>query len=84
MISHHTIHSANCKKLYSLILVQCTEHMVSKLESLDDFKEIEIALDVIKLMKAIKGISYRFDGQTYEDDALHQAMKRFYLFNQHR
>jgi hypothetical protein len=58
--------------------------MVSKLESLDDFKEIERALDVIKLMKAIKGISYQLDGQTYEDDTLHQAMKRFYLFNQHR
>jgi hypothetical protein len=57
--------------------------MVSKLKYLDDFKEIERALDVIKLMKAIKGISYQFDGQTYEDDALHQAVKRFYLFNQH-
>jgi hypothetical protein len=32
--------TANCEKLYSLILGQCTEHMVSKLESLDDFKEI--------------------------------------------
>jgi hypothetical protein len=76
--------TANCEKLYSLILGQCTEHMVSKLEYLDDFKEIERALDVITLMKAIKGIAYQFDGQTYEDDALHQAMKRFYLFNQHR
>jgi hypothetical protein len=76
--------TANCEKLYSLIIGQCTEHMVSKLESLDDFKEIELALDVIKLMKAIKGISYQFDGQTYEDDALRQAMKRSYLFNEHR
>jgi hypothetical protein len=76
--------TANYEKLYSLILGQCTEHMVSKLESLDDFKEIERALDVIKLMKAIKGVSYQFEGQKYEDEALHQAMKRFYLFNQHR
>jgi hypothetical protein len=76
--------TANCEKLYSLILGQCTEHMVSKLESLDGFKEIERALDVIKLMKAIKGVSYQFEGQKYEDEALHQAMKRFYLFNQNR
>jgi hypothetical protein len=76
--------TANCEKLYSLILGQCTEHMVSKLESLNDFKEIERALDVIKLMKAIKGVSYQFEGQKYEDEALHQAMKRFYLFNQNR
>jgi hypothetical protein len=53
------------------------EHMVSKLESLDDFKEIERALDVIKLMKEIKGVSYQFEGQKYKDEALHQAMKRF-------
>jgi hypothetical protein len=35
-------------------------------------------------MKAIKGISYQFDGQTYEDDALHQAMKISYIFSQQR
>jgi hypothetical protein len=58
--------------------------MVAKLESLDEFKEIERHLDVIKLMKAIKGVSYQFEGQTYQDEALHQAMKRFYIFNQNK
>jgi hypothetical protein len=76
--------TANCEKLYSLILGQCTEHMVAKLESLDDFKEIERGLDVIKLMKAIKGVSYQFEGQKYQDEALHKAMKRFYIFNQNK
>jgi hypothetical protein len=76
--------TANCEKLYSLILGQCTEHMVAKLESLDDFKEIERGLDVIKLMKAIKGVSYQFEGQKYQDKALHQALKRLYLFNQNK
>jgi hypothetical protein len=76
--------TSNCKKLYALILGQCTEHIISKLESLDDFKEIERALDVIKLMKAIKGVLYQFEGQKYEDEALHEAMKRFCLFNQNR
>jgi hypothetical protein len=76
--------TTNCEKLYSLILGQCTEHMVAKLESLDDFKEIERGLDIIKLTKAIKGVSYQFEGQKYEDEALRQAMKRFYLFNQNK
>jgi hypothetical protein len=58
--------------------------MVAKLESLDDFKEIERGLDVIKLMKEIKGISYQFEGQKYQDEVLHQAMKRFYIFNQNK
>jgi hypothetical protein len=39
--------------------------MVAKLESLDDVKDIERRLDVIKLMKASKGISYQFEGQKY-------------------
>jgi hypothetical protein len=76
--------TVNCEKLYSLILGQCAEHMVAKLESLDDFKEIERGLDVIKLMKAIKGVSYQFEGQKYQYEALHQAMKSFYLFNQNK
>jgi hypothetical protein len=76
--------TANGEKLYSLILVQCTEHMFATLESLDDFKEIKRGLDVIKLMKAIKGVTYQFEGQKYQDEALHQEMKRFYLFNQNK
>jgi hypothetical protein len=46
--------TVNCEKLYLLILGQCTEHMVAKLESLSDFKKIDLCLDLIKLMKAIK------------------------------
>jgi hypothetical protein len=56
--------------------------MVAKLESLSDFKKIDGELDVIKLMKAIKGLYYQIEGQKYHPEALHQAMKRFYLFNQ--
>jgi hypothetical protein len=76
--------TVNCEKLYSLILGQCTEHKVVKLESLNDFKEIERCIDVIKFMKSIKGVLYQFEEHKYEDEALHQAMKRFYLFNQNK
>jgi hypothetical protein len=74
----------NCKKLYSLVLGKCTDHMVAKIESLAEFKGIEHDLGVIKLMKAIKGLSYQFEGQKYHPEALHQEMKRFYLFNQNK
>jgi hypothetical protein len=47
----------NCEKLYSLVLGQRTDHMVAKLESLPEFKKIDRDLDVIKLMKTIKGLS---------------------------
>jgi hypothetical protein len=57
---------------------------VAKLESLDEFKAIERGLDVIKLIKAIKGVSYQFEAQKYLDEALYQAMKRLYIFNQNK
>jgi hypothetical protein len=55
--------TVNCKKLYSLIFGQYTDHMMATLESLSDFKKIDHNLDVIKLMKAITGLSYQFEGQ---------------------
>jgi hypothetical protein len=46
--------TVNCEKLYLLILGQCAEHMLAKLELLSEFKKIDHDLDVIKLTKAIK------------------------------
>jgi hypothetical protein len=74
----------NCEKLYSLVLGQCTEHMVAKLDSLPEFKKIERDLDVIKLIKAIKRLSYQFEGTRYQEKALHQAIMRFYFFKQNK
>jgi hypothetical protein len=50
--------SENCKKLYSLILGQCAEYMKSKLESLLDYASFNDAVDVVALIKAIKGLMY--------------------------
>jgi hypothetical protein len=74
--------TSNCEKLYSLVLGKCTDHMVAKLESLPEIKNIDCDLDVIKLIKTIKGLSYQFEGTKYQEKALHQAIKRFYLFGQ--
>jgi hypothetical protein len=74
--------TSNCEKLYSLVLGQCMDHMVAKLESLPEFKKIYRDRDFIKLMKTIKGLSYKFEGTKYQEKTLHQAIKRFYLFGQ--
>jgi hypothetical protein len=50
--------------------------MLAKLESLTKFKETKSKFDAIKLMKAIKSLSYQFEGQKYHPQALHQAKKR--------
>jgi hypothetical protein len=72
----------NCKKLYSLILRQCTEYMKSKLESLLDYDVFNDTVDVVALIKAIKGLTYQFESQRYHSQALHKAIRRFYRFYQ--
>jgi hypothetical protein len=53
----------NCENLYSLILGQCTEYMKFMLESLLDYDSFNDAVDVVALIKAIKGITYQFESQ---------------------
>jgi hypothetical protein len=60
--------TSNCDKLYWLVLRQCTDHMVAKLESLPEFKKIDRDLNVIKLMKTVKRFSYQFEGTKCHTD----------------
>jgi hypothetical protein len=66
----------NFDKLYTLIYGQCTDFMLEKLESLNDYKTIKQGFDAIKLIKAIKSLTYQFEGQRYHSQVLHQAKKR--------
>jgi hypothetical protein len=70
----------NCEKLYSLILGQYTEYLKSKLESIRDYDSFNDTLDVAPLIKAIKGLTYQFEGQRYHSQALHKAISCFYKF----
>ena len=63
----------NCSGVFSLLLGQCTDHMRAKLEALDEYEEMKRDFDLVKLIKSIKGLTYKFDGQKYQPLALHQA-----------
>jgi hypothetical protein len=63
---------------------QCTEFMRAKLDALKDWKGIKDSFDLIKLSKAIKGLTYQFKGQQYHDMALHQAKKSLFGMYQFR
>jgi hypothetical protein len=65
-------------------LGQCSEYMRAKLEGLDSYEKMKDGFDMIALIKAIKGLTYQFDGQKYHSMALHQAKKRFYNLYQGR
>jgi hypothetical protein len=61
--------------------------MKAKLEGIKDCTAMKNYFDVIMLIKAIKGLSYQFEGQNYHSFShshlpLHQTKKRFYMFFQ--
>jgi hypothetical protein len=58
--------------------------MRANLEGLDSYEKMKDGFDMIALIKAIKGVTYQFDGQKYHSMALHQAKKRFYILYQGR
>jgi hypothetical protein len=70
--------------IYSLIFGQCTEYMMAKLKGLPDYGNFNDSVDLIKLLKAIKGLTYHFEGQRYQALALHGALTRFYMIRQDR
>jgi hypothetical protein len=70
--------------VYSLIFGQCTEYMAAKLKGLPDYGNFNGSVDLIKLPKAIKGLTYHFEGQRYQALALHGALTRFYMLRQDR
>jgi hypothetical protein len=68
--------ASNCQSAYSLILGQCSDMMVASLQSLKQFKAMHQFFDLLELMKSIKWLFYKFDGQRYHAMSLHLAKKR--------
>jgi hypothetical protein len=74
----------NMETMYSLIFGQCTEYMLAKLKGLPEYNSFNDGVDMIKLLKAIEGLTYHFEGQRYQAMALHGALTRFYTLRQDR
>jgi hypothetical protein len=72
----------NLKTLYSLVLGQCTDVVLAKLEARDTYNEMPDEADSIKLLKEIRALVYNFQSQKYAPQALHEGKRRFYLLSQ--
>jgi hypothetical protein len=66
----------NLHRLYALIWGQCTEHMKDKLEAMPNFEKMDVDQDSVALLKAIKGMTYKFADQKYLPFALADAVVR--------
>jgi hypothetical protein len=72
------------RKLYSVILGQCTEYMISKLKAMPTFKMMHTKRDALALLKGIKGLTFMFDGKKEFEMSLVEAVDKFYKIYQGR
>jgi hypothetical protein len=70
--------TANLETALSLLMGQCTEFTRANIDALKDWKGIKDIFDLIRLIKAIKGLTYQFDGKKYHAMALHQSKKSLF------
>jgi hypothetical protein len=75
-------HTENSRKLFSLILDQCTEYLRAKLKALPEYVGMKEDFNVFNLIKAIKGITYTFKESTYYTEALHDLKIRLFMLRQ--
>ena len=73
---------SNLKTAYAVIWGQCSEAMKAKLSSLDDFEAKSHESDCVWILKEIKGITYRFEGQRYIYLSLDDASTSYYAYTQ--
>jgi len=73
---------SNLKTAYAVIWGQCSEAMKAKLTSLDDFETKSHKSDCIWILKELKGITYRFEGQRYIYLSLDDARTTYYAYTQ--
>jgi len=74
--------NSNLKTAYAVIWGQCSEAMKAKLTSLNDFETKNHKSDCIWILKEIKGITYRFEGQRYIYLSLDNARTSYYAYTQ--
>eukprot|EP00957_Ditylum_brightwellii_P096804 7372102-Ditylum_brightwellii.AAC.1 len=65
-----------------MIVGQCTDLVISKLESETTWKKTAAANNVVELLKMIQDIAYKYETQSYPFKAVHNTMRTFYLLHQ--
>ena len=69
----------NKSTMYSIILGQCTEPLITKLEAMDEYEDINSASDAIRLLQAIRQIAFEYESQKYPFIAMYLALKQYYM-----
>jgi hypothetical protein len=72
------------QKLYSLVLGQCTDALVARVEAHNKYAMASAARDGIELLSIIKSICFNFQDQKYVPQSIYKSKKRWYKIEQGR
>jgi hypothetical protein len=72
------------QKLYSLVLGQCTDALVARIEAHGQYPQASTTRDGIGLLVIIKSICFNFQDQKYVPQSIFEAKKRWYKIEQGR
>jgi hypothetical protein len=74
----------NCQTVCSLVWGHCTEYTRTNIEAVTSYDAIKGLVDLIALLKTIKGLIYQYEGQKYNPMAQFQSQKHFFNLHQSR
>ena len=74
----------NMKTLYSIIWGQVSDTLKHRIQALNDYKRMNSEGDSLALLAALRDQAFNFQSQKDQAQALHEAVRRFYLISQGR
>ena len=77
-VTRTIIYSSNKCKLYAVIWDQCSPSMQARMESLDNYVELNQSKDCIRLLREIKASVFEFETQAYIYDSMLKASSAIY------
>ena len=72
----------NKKALFTIIWVQFSTDMKTKLKALDEWDKIDDHQDALRLLKEVKGVTFQFETHDYISKSLVQMMQKYYTTRQ--
>jgi len=70
------------EQLYSLVIGQCSEAMIARVNNHSDYAKVLADRDGIGLLVIIKSICFNFHDQKYAPQSIHEAKVKFYSIRQ--
>ena len=84
VIRNKQIIANRIQQLYALVLGQCTDSMVVRVDAHSNYEQAAEDRDGLALLRIVKSICFNFQDQKYVPQSIYEAKQRFYSLKQGR